>query len=137
MLNVASKLSWDAFRTDFVGATNASKAAPTSLRGILFANYAAYGLKAQPEGSDNGFHVSASPLESLHERMIWILDGALPKKDPLLRCLAAEGCADEQLIRYLCGNPSYPQDDGTPIFDIVEHKDTSETAFLIAQRVNA
>ena len=133
----SENLSWDAFRTEIVGATNPEKAAPKSLRGLLFANFSLYGLEAQPSGSDNGFHASASPLESLNERMIWILNNALPDCDPLISALAAKGCTSEQLLRSLCHNPSFPQDKGTPVFDVVEHTDTSECARLIAERANA
>jgi nucleoside diphosphate kinase len=58
-------LSWADFREQLVGATDPSRALPTSLRGELLKQWKSLGLAAPPAGADNGFHASASPLESL------------------------------------------------------------------------
>lgn len=57
--------SWNSFRQDVLGVTNAAKASPTSLRGQLFATY-----PVELPGSDNFVHGSAGPLEGFAERLV-------------------------------------------------------------------
>ena len=61
----STSLSWADFREQVVGATDPAKALPTSLRGELLLRWQSLGLDKPPAGADNGFHASASPLESL------------------------------------------------------------------------
>ena len=133
----SAQLSWDAFRTQVVGATNPQAADPGSLRGLLLADFAQYGLSAEPSGADNGFHASASPLEAIHERSIWLCGGGMPKDDPLRAELASRGFSGDQILHYLATNPSFECDAGKPLFDVVEHTDTAVAAELIAARLGA
>ena len=43
-----------------------------------------------------------------------------------LRMLKTHGYGGADVVGSLCGNPTFPQDKGTPIFDLVEHMDTAE-----------
>lgn len=57
--------SWESFRKEILGVTNSSKAASTSLRGQLFADF-----PVELPGSDNFVHGSAGPLEGFAERLV-------------------------------------------------------------------
>lgn len=105
----ARKLTWAAFRGDVVGATNPAKAAPGSLRGKLHAGWRALGLPAAPFGADNGIHASASPIEALNERLIW-LGGELARDELVAQAVRfgtdrAEAC---YVLGHWRGNPVVP-----------------------------
>ena len=61
------QISWEQFRKNFLGATDASQAVPESFRGQLYATYD--GALKFP-GSDNFVHGSAGPVEGFIERCI-------------------------------------------------------------------
>lgn len=61
----SGQVSWEQFRKEVLGVTNAAKAAPDSFRGQLYAKY-----KVKFPGRDNFVHGSAGPLEGLVERAI-------------------------------------------------------------------
>ena len=136
-------LSWNDFRVNIVGATNPTKASPTSIRGHLFSSFATYGMTKPPAGAANGCHASASPLEALFERGIWLggaTGGAKPTKinypqrhTPLLSILRDSGATDADVL-WLCRNPTCPGDD-TPVFDLVEHTTTKECAAILLQKL--
>jgi len=67
-----SVLSWADFRGKLLGATDPAAAAADSLRGQLFADWEALGLKAKPWIGENGIHASASPVEAMAERCNWL-----------------------------------------------------------------
>jgi len=58
-------LSWKTFREEIIGATNASKAAPHTLRGQLFARH-----PVEFPARDNFVHASAGPFEGFIERTV-------------------------------------------------------------------
>jgi hypothetical protein len=64
-----AQVSWQRFRKQVLGATNAAKADPESFRGQLYAKY-----KVEFPGRDNFVHGSAGPLEGLVERSIHEFD---------------------------------------------------------------
>ncbi len=68
----AAQLSFDDFREKVLGPTDPAVAPATSVRGLLYAQWQTLGLKAIPDGGDNGVHASASPFEALAERMNWL-----------------------------------------------------------------
>jgi len=65
-------LSWADFRGKILGSTDPAEAAADSLRGQLFAEWEALGLKGKPWIGENGIHASASPMEALAERCNWL-----------------------------------------------------------------
>ena len=71
----------------------------------------------------------------MHERSIWLGKG-VAKDDPLLVMLQERGVGVEAL-QGLCGNPSFPRDNGTPIFDLVEHTDTADCLELLLKRLKS
>jgi len=66
------KLSWEDFRGKVLGPTDPATAPAGSLRRLVFDNWQAYGLKAEPNTGDNGMHASASPFEGLAELNNWL-----------------------------------------------------------------
>jgi len=68
----ASACSWADFRGKVLGPTDPSAAPEDSLRGIIFKDWEALGLKKCPNTGDNGMHASASPFEGLAERKNWL-----------------------------------------------------------------
>eukprot|EP00931_Biecheleriopsis_adriatica_P093401 TRINITY_DN67152_c0_g1_i1.p1 TRINITY_DN67152_c0_g1~~TRINITY_DN67152_c0_g1_i1.p1 ORF type:complete len:389 (-),score=88.27 TRINITY_DN67152_c0_g1_i1:26-1192(-) len=67
-------LSWKNFRSQVIGATNPEDAAAGSLRARIRDEWKSLGLKEETNYQDNGVHASASPLEALRERMVWLGD---------------------------------------------------------------
>jgi len=65
-------LSWADFRGKVLGPTDPAAAPADSLRGIIYKDWEALGLKGQPNTGDNGMHASASPFEGLAERANWL-----------------------------------------------------------------
>lgn len=66
------RLPWAEFRGKVVGPTDPAAAPADSLRGQIFKDWSALGLKAEPNIGDNGIHASASPFEALAERCNWL-----------------------------------------------------------------
>ena len=62
-------VSWEQFRKNILGSTDASKADPESFRGQLYSEY-----KVDFPGRDNFVHGSAGPLEGFVERAIHEVD---------------------------------------------------------------
>lgn len=69
-----------------------------SLRSLILQRWESLGLQAQPSGSDNGVHASASPLEAAVERTIWM--GTSMSDDPLVVKWKAAGLPLEMLRRW-------------------------------------
>ena len=67
-LMLAGNLDWAAARNQFIGKTNPADAAPGSLRNELLVNREKFGLN-EVSASQNGFHLSAGPVEGLVELM--------------------------------------------------------------------
>lgn len=63
---LAGDIDWHHARTEFIGITDPAKAKSGSLRNILYTKKDTYGLKKVSSG-DNGFHLSAGPVEGLVE----------------------------------------------------------------------
>ncbi|KAJ1461915.1 nucleoside diphosphate kinase [Pelagophyceae sp. CCMP2097] len=68
----AEKLPWAQFRGSLLGPTDPAAAPADSIRGQIFSQWKALGLKAEPDTGDNGVHASASPFEGLCERANWL-----------------------------------------------------------------
>ena len=55
-------------------------------------------------------------------------------KDPLHQALAATGLVSPEMVRFLCSNPCFAQDNGTPLFDVVENMNTADCAASLISR---
>jgi nucleoside diphosphate kinase len=66
-------LNWSDARNNFIGKTNPADAAKGSLRNDLLVNQERYGLKSVSP-SNNGFHLSAGPVEGLVELIRYCSD---------------------------------------------------------------
>lgn len=64
-------LSWARLLHDVIGEPNPAMAAPSSLRGRIFAQWEALGLSSPPNATHNCVHVSNSAFEGLTERLMW------------------------------------------------------------------
>ena len=113
----SSSLSWHSFRHDVVGPTDPSKASPTSLRGKIFAEWESLGLEFQPHIGNNSVHASASPFESLVERMNWL--NLSLKEDDFAAKLLAKGITEETIKKWSLD----PKVNGSSLFDQFEDKD--------------
>jgi len=88
-------LNWADFRLKVLGTTDPSTAAKESIRGTLFADWESLGLESKLDTGDNGVHASASPFESLGERMNWCNEEL--KSDPFGQELLARGVSVETI----------------------------------------
>jgi nucleoside diphosphate kinase len=122
-----AKLSWADFRGKVLGPTNPADAPADSLRGQLYANWEALGLKSQPNTGDNGVHASASPFEGFAERTNWL--GSAITEDVFGKVLLAEGIPEATLKAWSV-DPQVvlPGGDGKKgsLFDQVEDTDLDE-----------
>jgi len=121
----ASALSWADFRGKVLGPTDPASAPADSLRGTIFKDWEALGLKAQPNTGDNGMHASASPFEGLAERNNWL--GAAVAEDLFGKQLLAAGMA-EATIKDWSVDPQVTIAEGKKgsIFDAVEDQNVAD-----------
>jgi len=118
-------LTWADFRGKVLGPTDPAAAPPTSLRGMLHADWSKLGLAAAPNTSDNGVHASASPFEGLAERMNWL--GVAAPDDPFGKMLL-DGGITEAMIKEWAVDPQVtiaPDKKGS-IFDQLEDMDLDD-----------
>jgi hypothetical protein len=108
-------ISWQQFRKDVLGSTNAAKAAPESFRGQLYAEY-----PVEFPGRDNFVHGSAGPFEGLIERAVHESDFQLAD-NPVGRWLEERGIA---LERFRLWKRHCPNIELGKLFDATEEKDT-------------
>lgn len=125
-----ASLSWKDFRANVLGATDATVAVATSIRGKIFARHNELKLPFSPPGSKNCIHGSASALEAMNERRIWT--NAAVATDVFGAQLLAVGVTIQQ-IDWMCSNPNV---DGTPLFDLVEDTNTSECLAKLVEVCN-
>jgi len=127
----ASVLPWASFRGELLGPTDPSAAPAESIRGQIFANWAALGLASEPNTGDNGVHASASPFEGLAEKMNWL--GLNPSDDPFGAYILGEGLSAETLAAW-AKDPVVALDaDGNKgsLFDALEDSDSPACAAKI------
>lgn len=121
----SSVLSWADFRGKVLGPTDPAEAPADSLRGQIFKDWEALGLKSVPNTGDNGMHASASPFEGTAERNNW-LEVAL-KDDVFGKQLLGAGMS-EAMIKDWSVDPQVNVEDGkkASIFDQVEDMDSPD-----------
>jgi hypothetical protein len=116
------QVSWKQFRKKILGATDASKADPDSLRGQLYAKF-----RVDFPGRDNFVHGSAGPFEGFVERAIHEPDFDMAG-NPVGQYLSARGVTQET-FRHWKSSQSVSQLGG--LFDSTEEKDTAEVLSLL------
>jgi len=121
-----SVLSWADFRGKVLGPTDPAAAPADSLRGIIFKDWEALGLKAEPNTGDNGMHASASPFEGLAERKNW-LEKPLTE-DIFGKQLLGGGMAEATINDWAVDAQVVISEDGKKgsIFDQVEDIDSAD-----------
>ena len=131
-----ARLSWAAFKNDVIGATNPEQANEGSIRKKLLEQWDPLGLPEQPNGTDNGVHASAGPLEALKERLLWC--GFDLEKDPTGSRLVQLAVWDESrhpAISELLENPDVDVAGFKgKAFDLLENKDTPDL-YVLANNV--
>jgi hypothetical protein len=126
---VHSNTPWALLRNEMVGATFPEKAAPGSIRGRLYANPTAYGLRSV-DISNNGVHLSAGPFESAFEISNFfgkILSQDLQTSTPVtLHQMVKAGFPLDQAIDALKNPPLTLNGKATDLFSATEDLDTSD-----------
>lgn len=111
----SSRLSWRDMMQQVIGDRVPSLAVKTSIRGVAYSEWQSLRLDTQPNSKDNCVHVSASSLEALMEKGLWLGNrptSAELEADPLgSQFVAHIGC---QLLQKWLQNPSV---DGIMVFD--------------------
>ena len=123
-------MTWEKFRIDIIGKTDATKADPSSIRGFLNLNKEKANLSVTYK--ENIIHASASPFEALIEKSIWLGNSFDPMTDPLYKLLAKDHIDMEQIKELYNMNPVLDSHGETDtLTDILEDKDTLEVANFI------
>jgi hypothetical protein len=129
-------LHWSDARNKFIGKTNPIEALTGSLRNELLMNRELFGLKSV-SASQNGFHLSAGPVEGLVELIRYCSDfaaGKIRQPDDFLfgRLLKAQ-YGDEE-IRRICQNETIVyRGKKISIFDLTEEKDNDTSLQLLKE----
>lgn len=119
----SDKLSWEAFRSEFLGATDPAKASPSSLRRKIYDDWQALGLPQLPDVGDNGMHGSASPFEAVAEVVNW--EGKDLESDAIGKALLQT--LDKATLELWLGDCQVPFGGKTKsIFDLLEDLSTRE-----------
>jgi len=115
-------MSWSDFREKALGPTDPTTAPEDSVRGMIYKDWEALGLPAQPDTGDNGMHGSASPFEGLAELVNWRKADAAA--EPFGAALLAAGLSAET-IKAWSVDPQVKVDGDTmgSLFDAVEDMD--------------
>ena len=101
-----------------------------SIRAALLEQWQELGLAAAPSVKENGLHASASPLEALVERQIWLNRGDVAggfQEDPFGTELAAAGVPASRAVEWATDPPikaSWGASES--LFDALEDMDVGE-----------
>ena len=123
----SAQISWEEFRCNLLGITNAGAADSGSFRGELFLDY-----PVEFPDRDNYAHGSAGPLEGLIERAIHEVDFDITT-NPVGAYLAERGVTRDSL---LCWREAQPLAALGDLFDATEEKNT-EVVLQILEKEKA
>jgi len=128
-------MSWKNFRENFLGATDPTKAASSSLRRKIYDNWQSLGLTAQPDTGNNGMHGSASPFEALAEVANW--EGKSIENDAFGQGLLAASGLDVDTLKIWLADAQVPVNGKpTSIFDTLEDQDSKGNIETICEIVS-
>ena len=128
-LTLSGTLDWSVARNSFIGKTNPADALSGSLRNEILVNKGNFGLQ-DVSASQNGFHLSAGPLEGLVELMRYCSDfstGILAKEDDYVFGRMLKSNFDDATIVHFCNNKAVShQGVKTSPFDLTEEKNSAD-----------
>lgn len=131
-LHGSSETDWDELRSKLIGSTDPAKADSNSIRGRLFADPGAFGLRSV-NSNFNGVHMSAGPLEGLAELGRFFADAQDPAAWGFARTLAAAGASADD-VTALTDNPDLEVDgEQTTAFDVTEGLNAQPAAELLVR----
>jgi hypothetical protein len=133
---LTGNLDWAVARNQFIGKTNPADALPGSLRNELLVNKQKFGLN-EVSSSQNGFHLSAGPVEGLVELMRYGSDfSAAEIKKPADFSFGRQLLKDfsEETTGIICSNRivSY-KGNRVSTFDLTEEKNSREALELLKE----
>jgi hypothetical protein len=137
-LTLTGDLDWSVARNQFIGKTNPADALPGSLRNELLQNHLAFGLQSV-SASQNGFHLSAGPVEGLVELVRYCSDFSEPKPKTIDdftfgRELKNHFTAPE--IAMICDNHQVEYNGRkTGVFDLTEEKNHNTALELLKESI--
>jgi hypothetical protein len=117
-------VSWEQFRQNILGSTDAGKADPESFRGQLYAEY-----KVEFPGRDNFVHGSAGPFEGLVERAIHEVDFNM-SSNPVGAYLEGRGVSLESFAAWKARQSLSALG---ALFDATEEKNTDEVLDILGE----
>jgi hypothetical protein len=129
---------WSIARNNFIGKTNPADALPGSLRNEILNRKQEFGIQ-EVSSSQNGFHLSAGPVEGLVELIRYCSDYSSGKiKDPedFLFGRQLKAYFNQEDINLICSN-QLVENKGEKIrtFDLTEEKNSSEALQLLKESV--
>ncbi len=133
---LTGNLDWSVARNEFIGNTNPSDATPGSLRNELLVNAEKFGLK-EVSSSQNGFHLSAGPVEGLVELMRYGSDFSsgdikIPADFSFGRALLKNFSEEETAI--ICSNRIVlHKGNRISTFDLTEEKNSGDAIDLLKE----
>jgi hypothetical protein len=131
---LSGDLDWSDARNQFIGKTNPAEALPGSLRNEILMNKAKFGLSTVNAGQ-NGFHLSAGPLEGLVELIRYGSDfssGMIKTPEDFVFGRLLSGSVNESLLDHLLKNGFVLYEGAkTSPFDLTEEKNSAEALELL------
>jgi hypothetical protein len=135
---LAGELDWAVARNAFIGKTNPSEAVPGSLRNELFMRKLQYGLQTV-SSSQNGFHLSAGPVEGLAELMRYCSDfskGEVRTSDDFVFGQQLDRFFKKKEIELICSNQLVEhQGEKIRTFDLTEEKNSADAIQLLRESI--
>ncbi|RNE97919.1 nucleoside-diphosphate kinase [Trypanosoma rangeli] len=126
-------MTWDDFHNYVIGGDVPATAETASLRNSLWASWVELGLQQPPDGVDNGFHASASPIAGVADRVAWL--GTNVEEDVFGRLLI-QGGVNPEYLRAILQNPLVRhRDEPVDAVSDVLDKLCTENPLLVAQLV--
>lgn len=133
---LTGNLDWAVARNEFIGKTNPSDAAPGSLRNELLLNKEKFGLN-EVSSSQNGFHLSAGPVEGLVELMRYgsdFLTGDIKKFTDFSFGKQLLKTFSEEKTTIICSNRIILyKGNRISTFDLTEEKNSGEAIELLRE----
>jgi hypothetical protein len=135
-LMLTGNLDWAVARNQFIGKTNPADAAPGSLRNELLINKEKFGLD-DVSASQNGFHLSAGPVEGLVELMRYGSDfsgGDIKKPSDFSFGKRLLKVFSEEETGIICSNRIVSfRGNKISTFDLTEEKNSGEAIELLKE----
>ncbi len=133
---ITSDIDWNIARTEFIGVTNPGSAKDGSLRKMFLEQKNELGLP-EIDGSKNGVHLSAGPVEALVELMRFNSDRVnnikLNIDDYSFGKLLANSFPKDFIDKVLENKMSVYKDQNISVFDLTEEKNSQEAIEILKE----